>query len=141
MKFNFTRPVCGFPGATFTYPAYIICVCLKKAKQRPDRKGSITEGCCYAAFPDQLEDLPASFRFVACYQSSGNGGSEGENCRSLDHMEDIPFIHPDLFATCLKTNFFTQKCTCYFFDMLCTCVFFLRCRFDNYAYAFVKVRK
>ena len=36
---NFTRPVCGFPGATFTSPEYIICVCLKKAKQRPDRKG------------------------------------------------------------------------------------------------------
>ena len=38
-NFNFNRPVCGFPGATFTYPAYNICVCLKKAKQRPDRKG------------------------------------------------------------------------------------------------------
>ena len=38
-NFNFPRPVCGFPGATFTYPAYIICVSLKKAKQRPDRKG------------------------------------------------------------------------------------------------------
>ena len=37
--FNFTRPVCGFPGTTFTYPAYIICVCLKKAKQGHDRKG------------------------------------------------------------------------------------------------------
>jgi len=37
--FNFTRPVDGFPGAIFTYPAYIICVCLKKAKQRPDRDG------------------------------------------------------------------------------------------------------
>ena len=36
---NFTRPVCGFPGTTFTYPAYIICVSLKKAKQRPDRNG------------------------------------------------------------------------------------------------------
>ena len=35
----FTRHVCGFPGATFTCPAYIICVCLKKASQRPDRKG------------------------------------------------------------------------------------------------------
>lgn len=62
---NLTRPVCGFPGLTFTYPAYTICVCLKKAEQRPDRKGqtwwkicrhgevffpkpatgSITEGC------------------------------------------------------------------------------------------------
>ena len=31
--FNFARPVCGFPGATFTYPAYIIWVCLKKAEQ------------------------------------------------------------------------------------------------------------
>ena len=30
---------CGLPGATFTYPVYIICVCLKKAKQRPDIKG------------------------------------------------------------------------------------------------------
>ena len=30
---------CGVPCATFTYPAYIICVCLKKAKQRPDIKG------------------------------------------------------------------------------------------------------
>ena len=28
--FNFTRPVCG---ATFTNPAYIIYVCLNKAKQ------------------------------------------------------------------------------------------------------------
>ena len=37
--FYFTRPVYGFPGATFIYPAYIICVCLRKAKQRPDRKG------------------------------------------------------------------------------------------------------
>ena len=37
--FHFIRPVCGFPGATFTYSAYIICVCLKEAKQRPDRKG------------------------------------------------------------------------------------------------------
>ena len=36
---NFTRPVCGFPGATFTYPACIICICLKKAKQGLDRKG------------------------------------------------------------------------------------------------------
>jgi len=40
---NFTRPVrgftCGFPGATFTYPAYIVCVFLKKAKQRPGSKG------------------------------------------------------------------------------------------------------
>ena len=36
--FYFTRPVCGFPGATFTYPAYFICACLKRAKQRPDRK-------------------------------------------------------------------------------------------------------
>ena len=38
---NFTRPVCGFPGASFTYPVYIICVCFKKAKQRPDRKGQL----------------------------------------------------------------------------------------------------
>ena len=38
-NFNFLRPVCGFPGATFTYPAYTICVCLKKAKERPERKG------------------------------------------------------------------------------------------------------
>jgi len=37
--FNFTWPVCCFPGATFTYPACIICLCLKKAKQQPDRKG------------------------------------------------------------------------------------------------------
>ena len=29
-SFNFTRPICGFPGAAFTYPAYIICLCLKK---------------------------------------------------------------------------------------------------------------
>jgi len=36
--FNFTRPVCGFPGAAFTHPARIICVCLKKTKQQPDRK-------------------------------------------------------------------------------------------------------
>ena len=36
--FSFIRPVCGFPSATFTYTAYIICVCLKKDKQRPDRK-------------------------------------------------------------------------------------------------------
>ena len=36
---NFTRPVCGFPGAILTYPAYIIFVCLKKVKQRPGRKG------------------------------------------------------------------------------------------------------
>ena len=49
--FNFTRPVYGFLFATFTYPAYIICICLKKAAQRPDRKGqacgklSVTEGC------------------------------------------------------------------------------------------------
>ena len=40
---NFTRSVCGFPSASFTYPAYIICVCLKKAKQRPDRKGQLVE--------------------------------------------------------------------------------------------------
>ena len=40
---NFTRPVCGLPGATLTNPAYIICVCLKKAKQRPDRKGQPSE--------------------------------------------------------------------------------------------------
>lgn len=33
------RQVCGFPGANFTYPAYIICVCLKKANQQPDRQG------------------------------------------------------------------------------------------------------
>ena len=26
---NFSWPVSGFPGATFTYPVYIICVCLK----------------------------------------------------------------------------------------------------------------
>ena len=37
--FYFTRPVCGFPSATFTYPAYITCARLKKEKQRPDRKG------------------------------------------------------------------------------------------------------
>ena len=37
--FNFTRPVCGFSGATFTYLAYIICVRLKNAKQRLGRKG------------------------------------------------------------------------------------------------------
>ena len=37
--FNFTRSVCGFPCATFTQPAYIFSVCLKKAKRRPDRKG------------------------------------------------------------------------------------------------------
>ena len=37
--FNFTRPVCGFPSAAFTYPACIICVCLKKTKQQPDRNG------------------------------------------------------------------------------------------------------
>ena len=37
---NFTRrPVRGFPGATSTYPACIICICLKKAKQGLDRKG------------------------------------------------------------------------------------------------------
>ena len=32
--FNFTRPVYGFLGATFTYPAYTICTCLKKATHR-----------------------------------------------------------------------------------------------------------
>ena len=37
--FNFTRSVCDFPVATFTYPAYIICGFLKKANQRSDRKG------------------------------------------------------------------------------------------------------
>ena len=40
---NFTRPVCAFLGATFTYPAWIICICLKKAKQRLDRKGQPAE--------------------------------------------------------------------------------------------------
>ena len=34
---NFTVPVCGFPGANFTYPACIIYARLKKTKQRPDR--------------------------------------------------------------------------------------------------------
>ena len=33
---NFTVPVCSFPGATFTYQAYIIYARLKKTKQRPD---------------------------------------------------------------------------------------------------------
>ena len=37
--FNFTRPVCDFPVATFTYPAYIVCEFLKNAKQRSHRKG------------------------------------------------------------------------------------------------------
>ena len=41
--FNITRPVCGFPGATFTHPAYFIYVCLKIVKQRPDRKGQPRE--------------------------------------------------------------------------------------------------
>ena len=36
---NFTRPVCDFHGATLTYPSYTIYVCLKKGKQRSDRKG------------------------------------------------------------------------------------------------------
>ena len=42
---NFTwRPVCGFPGATSTCPACVICICLKKAKQRlDDRKGQPAE--------------------------------------------------------------------------------------------------
>ena len=38
-SFNFTQPGCGFPGATFTYRAYIICVCLKRTKQGPDGEG------------------------------------------------------------------------------------------------------
>ena len=37
--FNFTRPVCGSRGATLTCPAFVICVCLKKVRQRPVRKG------------------------------------------------------------------------------------------------------
>ena len=38
-NFDFTRPVWGFPCATFIYPAYIsFFLYLKKAKQRPDRK-------------------------------------------------------------------------------------------------------
>ena len=32
---NFTRPVYGFPSINI----YIICECLKKEKQRPDRNG------------------------------------------------------------------------------------------------------
>ena len=37
--FNFTRTVCGFSSARFTYPARIVCVRLKKANKPPDRKG------------------------------------------------------------------------------------------------------
>ena len=37
--FKFTRSVCDLSGATLTYPAYIIWICLKRAKQRPDSKG------------------------------------------------------------------------------------------------------
>ena len=36
---NFPGQFCGFPGATFTYPTYIICVYLKMGKKQPDRKG------------------------------------------------------------------------------------------------------
>ena len=32
-------PACGFPHSTSAHPAYIICVCLKKANQRPDKNG------------------------------------------------------------------------------------------------------
>ena len=51
--FSFTRPVCGFSGATFTYPANIVCVCLKRAKQRPDREGQPG-----GQFADQVTFLP-----------------------------------------------------------------------------------
>ena len=41
---NVHRPVCGFPGSSFTCPA---CTCLKKAKQQPHRQPDIR-------FADQL---------------------------------------------------------------------------------------
>lgn len=37
--FNFSRTVCGFPSARFTYPVRVACVRLKKANKRPDRNG------------------------------------------------------------------------------------------------------
>ena len=77
----------------------------------------LLQGCCYATFSDQLEDLPASFRFVVCSQRSGNGGNEGEKCQPLDHMEYMPFIHLDLLATYFKTNFSMQKCPYYFLNV------------------------
>ena len=60
---NFTQPVCGLPAVIFPRPVCIICLCLKKAKQRPDIKaqrggkfvglvtcatGSVTEECLTA---------------------------------------------------------------------------------------------
>ena len=41
--YNFTWTVCGLSGALFTYPACILCLCLKKAKQRSDRRGNPVE--------------------------------------------------------------------------------------------------
>ena len=43
-SFNFTRPICGFPGATFTYLAYIIyiiCLYLKKANSDLTERGNV----------------------------------------------------------------------------------------------------
>ena len=51
--YNFTWTVYGFSGAPFTYPACIICVCLKKAKQRPDRRGN------------PVENMPTRWRFFS----------------------------------------------------------------------------
>ena len=68
--FYFTRPVCGFLGATFTYPAYIICVGLKKAKQRHDtERGSL------------VENVPTSLRFLwKPGENIGATGSVTEGC-------------------------------------------------------------
>ena len=41
--FSFTRPICGFPGATFTYPAYIIYVFEKRKNSDLTEKGNLVD--------------------------------------------------------------------------------------------------
>ena len=56
--------------------------------------------------------LEPSFRYLS-------PGREGEKCRALDHLRQIPFIHSDRFWVVI-VSVYIQNCTSYFFHVVGT---------------------
>ena len=68
---NFTRPVFGLPGATFTNAACIICVCLKRQNRDLTEKGNLVE---------KIADRPSNVFFRKPGENIDDTGCVTEGC-------------------------------------------------------------
>lgn len=81
-NFSFIRPVCGFPGPPFTYPAYNICACMfEKGKTTKWQKGATWWKIC------RLGDICFFFRKpgenINATGSVTEGWVKDSSCRDL----------------------------------------------------------